>query len=209
MSTSKETVINNNKKLTSKSKDPVSLILRILVWCAAALTIMILFVIIGYILYKGIPNLSLDLFDLEYNTQNVSLMPALINTVIITIHSITIAVPLGIFSAIYLTEYARRGSRLVKIVRITAETLSGIPSIIYGLFGLLFFVTTLHWGFSMLAGGFTLSIMILPLIMRTTEEALHAVPDSYREGSYGLGAGKMRTVFTIVLPSAISGILLE
>jgi phosphate transport system permease protein len=207
MSTSKETVINNNKKLTSKSKDPVSLILRILVWCAAALTIMILFVIIGYILYKGIPNLSLDLFDLEYNTQNVSLMPALINTVIMTILSITIAVPLGIFSAIYLTEYARRGSRLVKIVRITAETLSGIPSIIYGLFGLLFFVTTLHWGFSMLAGGFTLSIMILPLIMRTTEEALHAVPDSYREGSYGLGAGKMRTVFTIVLPSAISGIL--
>jgi phosphate transport system permease protein len=207
MSTSKETVINNNKKLTSKSKDPVSLILRILVWCAAALTIMILFVIIGYILYKGIPNLSLDLFDLEYNTQNVSLMPALINTVIMTILSITIAVPLGIFSAIYLTEYARRGSRLVKIVRITAETLSGIPSIIYGLFGLLFFVTTLHWGFSMLAGGFTLSIMILPLIMRTTEEALHAVPDSYREGSYGLGAGKMRTVFTIVLPSATSGIL--
>ncbi|NMB93435.1 MAG: phosphate ABC transporter permease PstA [Flexilinea flocculi] len=207
MSTSKETVINYNKKLTSKSKDPVSLILRILVWCAAALTIMILFVIIGYILYKGIPNLSLDLFDLEYNTQNVSLMPALINTVIMTILSITIAVPLGIFSAIYLTEYARRGSRLVKIVRITAETLSGIPSIIYGLFGLLFFVTTLHWGFSMLAGGFTLSIMILPLIMRTTEEALHAVPDSYREGSYGLGAGKMRTVFTIVLPSATPGIL--
>lgn len=207
MSTSKETVINNNKKLTSKSKDPVSLILRILVWCAAALTIMILFVIIGYILYKGIPNLSLDLFDLEYNTQNVSLMPALINTVIMTILSITIAVPLGIFSAIYLTEYARRGSRLVKIVRITVETLSGIPSIIYGLFGLLFFVTTLHWGFSMLAGGFTLSIMILPLIMRTTEEALHAVPDSYREGSYGLGAGKMRTVFTIVLPSATPGIL--
>lgn len=207
MSTSKETVINNNKKLTSKSKDPVSLILRILVWCAAALTIMILFVIIGYILYKGIPNLSLDLFDLEYNTQNVSLMPALINTVIMTILSITIAVPLGIFSAIYLNEYARRGSRLVKIVRITAETLSGIPSIIYGLFGLLFFVTTLHWGFSMLAGGFTLSIMILPLIMRTTEEALHAVPDSYREGSYGLGAGKMRTVFTIVLPSATPGIL--
>jgi len=206
MSKSKEIIINN-PILKSKSKDPVSLFLRILVWCAAALTIMILFVIIGYILYKGIPNLSLDLFDLEYNTQNVSLMPALINTVIMTILSITIAVPLGIFSAIYLTEYARRGSRLVKIVRITAETLSGIPSIIYGLFGLLFFVTTLHWGFSMLAGGFTLSIMILPLIMRTTEEALQSVPDSYREGSYGLGAGKMRTVFTIVLPSAIPGIL--
>lgn len=206
MSKSKEIIINN-PILKSKSKDPVSLFLRILVWCAAGLTMMIIFMIIGYILYKGIPNLSLDLFDLQYNTQNVSLMPALINTVTIVILSILIAVPLGIFSAIYLTEYARRGSRLVKIIRITAETLSGIPSIIYGLFGLLFFVTTLHWGFSMLAGGFTLSIMILPLIMRTTEEALQSVPDSYREGSYGLGAGKMRTVFTIVLPSAIPGIL--
>ena len=206
MSKSKEIIINN-PILKSKSKDPVSLFLRILVWCAAGLTMMIIFMIIGYILYKGIPNLSLDLFDLQYNTQNVSLMPALINTVTMVILSILIAVPLGIFSAIYLTEYARRGSRLVKIIRITAETLSGIPSIIYGLFGLLFFVTTLHWGFSMLAGGFTLSIMILPLIMRTTEEALQSVPDSYREGSYGLGAGKMRTVFTIVLPSAIPGIL--
>ncbi len=200
-------MMNPVSNLKLWSKDPVSLILRILVWGASGLTILVLLVIIGYILYKGIPNLSLDLFDLEYSTENVSLMPALINTVMMTALSILIAVPLGIFSAIYLTEYARRGSRLIKIVRITAETLSGIPSIIYGLFGLLFFVTTLHWGFSMLAGGFTLSIMILPLIMRTTEEALQSVPDSYREGSYGLGAGKMRTVFTIVLPSAIPGIL--
>jgi len=114
---------------------------------------------------------------------------------------------LGIFSAVYLTEYAKKGSKLVSIVRITAETLSGIPSIIYGLFGLLFFVGSLGMGYSILAGSLTLSIMILPLIIRTTEEALSAVPNSYREGSYALGAGKMRTVFQIVLPSAMPGIL--
>ena len=118
-----------------------------------------------------------------------------------------IATPLGIFSAIYLVEYAKRGSKVVKIVRITAETLSGIPSIVYGLFGMLFFVVTLHWGYSILSGAFTLAIMILPLIMRTTEEALKSVPDTYREGSFGLGAGRLRTVFRIVLPSAVPGIL--
>ena len=114
---------------------------------------------------------------------------------------------LGIFAAIGLVEYARRGSKLVKVVRVTTETLQGIPSIVYGLFGMLFFVTQLHWGYSMIAGAFTLAIMVLPVIMRTTEEALIAVPDSYREGSFGLGAGKLRTVFTIVLPSAMPGIL--
>jgi len=114
---------------------------------------------------------------------------------------------LGIFSAVYLTEYAKKGNKLVGVIRITAETLSGIPSIIYGLFGLLFFVGNLGMGYSILAGSLTLSIMILPLIIRTTEEALLAVPNSYREGSYALGAGKMRTVFQIVLPSAMPGIL--
>ena len=104
-------------------------------------------------------------------------------------------------------KYAKKGNKLVQVIRITAETLSGIPSIVYGLFGMLFFVNTLKWGFSVLAGAFTLSIMILPLIMRQTEEALKAVPDSYREGSFGLGAGKLRTVFRIVLPSAVPGIL--
>ncbi|MHC1771084.1 MAG: phosphate ABC transporter permease PstA [Flexilinea sp.] len=195
------------QKWKAYKRDPVSLILYLLVLLAAGLTIAILLFLIGYILIKGVPYLSPDLFALEYNTENVSLMPALINTISMTALSLVIAVPLGIFSAIYLTEYARRGSRLVKVVRVTAETLSGIPSIIYGLFGLLFFVTTLKWGYSMLAGAMTLSIMILPLIMRTAEEALRSVPDTYREGSYGLGAGKMRTVFKIVLPSAVPGIL--
>ena len=124
-----------------------------------------------------------------------------------TILSLLIAVPFGIFSAIFLVEYSGKGNKFVEVIRLTTETLSGIPSIVYGLFGMLFFVNTLDWGFSILAGAFTLSIMILPLIMRTTEEALKSVPDSYREGSFGLGAGKLRTVFRIVLPSAVPGIL--
>ena len=120
---------------------------------------------------------------------------------------LSVVVISGIFSAIYLVEYAKRGNRLVKLVRITAETLSGIPSIVYGLFGYVLFVITLHWGYTLLSGAITLAIMILPLIMRTTEEALIAVPDSFREGSFGLGAGRLRTVFRIVLPSAVPGIL--
>lgn len=134
-------------------------------------------------------------------------MPAILTTIYMVAISLLIAVPFGVFCAVYLVEYAKKGNRLVKIIRVTAETLSGIPSIVYGLFGMLFFVTTLNWGFSLLAGAFTLAIMILPLIIRSTEEALKAVDDSYREGSFGLGAGKLRTVFRIVLPSANSGIL--
>ena len=178
--------------------------LRWLVRIAAFLTAAVLVFLIGYILVMGIPNLKPELFAWEYNSENVSLTPALINTVLMTAFALLIATPLGIFAAIWLVEYARRGS---KLVRVTTETLQGIPSIVYGLFGMLFFVTQLHWGYSMIAGAFTLAIMVLPVIMRTTEEALIAVPDSYREGSFGLGAGKLRTVFTIVLPSAMPGIL--
>ena len=167
----------------------------------------VLVLLVGYILVRGIPNLRPSLFAWKYTTENVSLLPALINTVLMTALSLLIAVPLGIGSAIYLAEYARRGSRLVRLIRITAETLSGIPSIIYGLFGQLFFVAALGLGLSLLSGAMTLSIMILPLVMRTTEEALLAVPDSYREGSFGLGAGRLRTVFRVVLPSAVPGIL--
>ena len=180
---------------------------RWLVRIAALLTAAVLLFLIGYILVMGIPNLKPSLFEWEYNSENVSLVPSLINTVLMTAFSLLIATPLGIFAAIWLVEYARRGNRLVRVVRITTETLQGIPSIVYGLFGMLFFVTQLHWGYSLIAGAFTLSIMVLPVIMRTTEEALMAVPDSYREGSFGLGAGKLRTVFTIVLPSAMPGIL--
>ena len=188
-------------------KHPMSLLMAVIVWAAALFTIIILLSIIGYILVKGVPHLNADIFALEYNSENASLFPALINTVIMTVLALLLATPIGICSAIYLVEYAKRGSKAVKVLRITAETLSGIPSIVYGLFGLLFFVTTMGWGLSILAGAFTLSIMILPLILRTTEEALKSVPDSYREGSFGLGAGKLRTVMKIVLPTAVPGIL--
>lgn len=188
-------------------RKPFDLFLAILVRGSALTTFLIVIFLIGYILVKGIPYLNLSLFALNYTSDNVSVVPALVSTVIITLVSLLISVPLGVFTGIYLVEYAKRGNKLVGIIRTTAETLAGIPSIVYGLFGLLFFVTYLGWGFSILAGAFTLSIMILPLIMRTTEEALKSVPDSYREGSFGLGAGRLRTVFKIVLPSAVPGIL--
>ena len=182
-------------------------LLRGLVGLAAALTAAVLLFLIGYILVNGIPNLKPSLFAWEYNSENVSLMPALINTLLMTAFSLVVATPLGIFAAIWLVEYAHRGSKLVRLVRLTTETLQGIPSIVYGLFGMLCFVTYLHFGYSLLAGSLTLSIMILPLIMRTTEEALLAVPDGYREASFGLGAGRLRTVFQIVLPAAVPGVL--
>lgn len=195
------------QKIKSYSGNPLSLILAALVGLSALITVLTLVFIIGYILIKGIPNLSLDLFQLEYNSENVSMFPSIINTICMTALSLLIAGPLGILAAVYLVEYAKKGNKLVSVIRITAETLTGIPSIVYGLFGMLFFVTTLKWGFSMLAGAFTLAIMVLPVIMRTTEEALLSVPDMYREASFGLGAGKLRTIFVVILPSAVPGIL--
>lgn len=194
-------------KLKSYMRTPGAFLMMLLVMGAAILTFTVLIFLIAYVLINGIPYIKPSLFAFEYTSENASLMPALINTVIMTLLSLLIAVPLGIFSAIFLVEYAGRGNKFVELIRLTTETLQGIPSIVYGLFGMLFFVNTCNWGFSLLAGAFTLSIMVLPLIMRSTEEALKAVPDSYREGSFGLGAGKLRTVFRIVLPSAVPGIL--
>lgn len=195
------------EKLRSFRRHPGSLLLFLCVMLAALSTFVVLAFLIVYILVRGVPHIKPDLFAFTYTSDNASLFPAMINTVVMVAVSLLLAVPVGIFAAIYLVEYAKKGNKMVRIVRVTAETLSGIPSIVYGLFGMLFFVTKIGWGFSMLSGAFTLAIMILPLIMRTTEEALMAVPDSYREGSFGLGAGKLRTVFRIVLPSAIPGIL--
>ena len=195
------------KKLWELRRKPLSLLLRLAVLLSAATVIFIILFLVGYILVKGVPHLTPELFSRTYNSENQSLMPALINTVIMTSLALLIAAPLGIFSAIYLIEYARRGNKIVPIVRMAAETLSGIPSIVYGLFGSLFFVFALKMGLSLLSGALTLTIMILPLIMRTTEEALLSVPDAYREGSFGLGAGRLRTVFSVVLPSAMPGIL--
>ena len=194
-------------KIKSYLRHPGSMILMFLVMLATFITFALLLFLIFYILINGIPYIKPSLFSLHYTSDNASVIPALINTVVMTLLSLLIAVPFGIFSAIFLVEYAGKGNKFIEVIRLTTETLSGIPSIVYGLFGMLFFVNTLKWGFSVLAGAFTLSIMILPLIMRQTEEALKAVPDSYREGSFGLGAGKLRTVFRIVLPSAVPGIL--
>lgn len=190
-----------------KTKHTGSLILKALVWICAVMTMAVLVFLVGYILIKGIPHLKPSLFAIEYTSENASMLPAIINTLIMAALTLVIAVPLGVFSAIYLTEYAKRGSKLVALVRMTAETLAGIPSIVYGLFGYLVFSVTLGMGYSILSGIFTLSLMVLPTILRTTEEAIISVPDAYREGSFGLGAGRLRTVFRIILPAASPGIL--
>ena len=199
--------VTRQQRMQQYKRTPISLVLFLLVCIAAAVTAGVLVLLIGCILVRGIPHLTPSLFAWQYSTANVSMMPALINTVLMVLLALAIAAPVGIASAIYLVEYAPRGNRFVELIRLTTETLQGIPSIVYGLFGALFFVKALGWGLSLLAGAFTLAIMILPLIMRTTEEALKSVPDSYREGAFGLGAGRVRTVFRIVLPAAVPGIL--
>lgn len=193
--------------LRNVRRHPWSFAIRLLCTLSMLAVAGVLMLLIGYILVTGVPNLKPSLFSLKYTSENASLLPALFNTVLMTLFALLIAVPLGVGGAIYLAEYARRSSRLVRAVRLTAETLSGIPSILYGLFGMMFFVTALKWSYSILAGSMTLAIMILPLILRTTEEALLSIPDSYREGSFGLGAGRLRTVMRIVLPPAGPGIL--
>lgn len=196
-----------NKSLVSEhSQTFQSRMLRFLVWLAVAICSVTIVGLVAYIMFKGIPHLSPKIFSFFYNSENVSLFPALINTLTIVALTLIIAVPVGIGAAIYLAEYSKKGSRVVKVIRITTETLAGIPSIVYALFGFLFFVTSLGWGYSLLAGSCTLAIMILPVIIRTTEESLLAVNDSFREASFGLGAGKLRTVFRVVLPSAVPGI---
>lgn len=185
----------------------MSRLIRYIIKLSAFITFGSLFFIVGYILIKGIPNLSPALFKIKYTSENVSLFPAIITTIIMVLLTLIIATPLGIFTSFYLVEYADKGNKFVEIIRITTETLSGIPSIVYGLFGMLFFVIKLKFQYSLLAGTLTATIMVLPLIIRTSEEALISVDDSLREASYGLGAGKLRTIFRIVLPVAIPGIL--
>lgn len=194
-------------KMKNMLRHPLSFAGRILVYLSAGITVFIVIYLLAYILINGIPHLRPELFEWENTTKNNSMMPAIINTFIMMFLTLVMAVPAGVFSAVYMTEYAKRGNKFVSLVRITTETLSGIPSIVFGLFGYLAFVIALGWQNSLLAGAVTLAIMVLPLIMRTTEEALLSVPDSYREGSFGLGAGKLRTVFRIILPSAMPGIL--
>lgn len=199
-------VANDEKsyeKIIAKNKH-TALLLRILTIAAASLTVVVLGFLVVYILVKGIPHLTPELFAWEYDSENVSMLPALINTLEMVFFTLLIAIPCGIGAAIYLVEYANAKNKLIPVIRMTAETLTGIPSIVYGLFGMLFF--NQFFGMSILSGALTLAIMVLPVIMRTTEEALVAVPKSYREGSFGLGAGKLRTIFRIVLPAALPGI---
>lgn len=195
------------QKWQSLRHRPGSLAWYVLVHAGALFSVATLAFIVFYILIKGIPNLTPELFSLHYDSENVSMLPALINTLFMVVIALVLALPIGIGAAIYLVEYAKKGSRFVELVRLTAETLTGIPSIIYGLFGSIFFVKFCNMGLSLLSGSLTLSIMVLPVILRITEESLKMVPDSYREGSFGLGAGKLRTISQVVLPSAIPGIV--
>ena len=200
-------MVRDQAKSRRSRIDPVSLLLRTMVWLAA-LTVAAIFVwLAGYIIIKGLPYLSPRLFEWEYSTENVSMLPAIIVTVLMVLLALLFAAPVGMGAAIYLVEYARRGSRLVSLVRLTTESLAGIPSIVYGLFGFLLFVVACGMGFSIIGGALTLAIMVLPLIMRTTEEAHKSVPDNWREGSFALGAGRLRTIFRVVLPAAVPGIL--
>lgn len=184
-----------------------SQIARGVIYAGALFTTLVLLGIVGFILVNGVPHLTPTLFEWSYTSENVSLMPALISTLYMALLALLIAVPIGVSSAIYLVEYAKPGSRFVRAVRVTTETLQGIPSIIYGLFGMLFFTTVLGWGLSLLSGACTLAIMVLPVVMRTAEEALIAVPASYRAGGFALGAGYLHTIFRCVLPSALPGIV--
>lgn len=192
---------------TSSYAHASSQIARGVIYAGALFTTLVLLGIVGFILVNGVPHLTPTLFEWNYTSENVSLMPALISTLYMALLALLIAVPIGVSSAIYLVEYAKPGSRFVRAVRVTTETLQGIPSIIYGLFGMLFFTTVLGWGLSLLSGACTLAIMVLPVVMRTAEEALIAVPASYRAGGFALGAGYLRTIFRCVLPSALPGIV--
>ncbi len=193
-------------KQSRQMKDSV---LNVFIWGAAALTVGFLFWIIWYILSNGLQHVNWEFITDKYTvtSDEKGIFPMIISTIYMVIASISVAAPLGIMTAIYLTEYAKVGSRLVKIIRFCTESLAGIPSIIFGLFGMTFFVAVLGLGFSIISGALTLSILILPVIIRTTEEALMAVPQTYREGSYGLGASKIYTIWRLILPSAIPGIL--
>lgn len=194
-------------KLKEYSKHPVSFFVLMLVIISSIITVGTIVFIIIYILTNGVKNLNSDLFALKFSSDNQSMLPSIFNTLYLTILTLLIAVPIGVFSAVFLVEYSRKSSKFVKLIRITNETLAGIPSIVYGLFGYLAFVVSAKWGYSLIAGVLTLAVMVLPVIIRTTEESLLAVDNSYREGSYGLGAGKLRTIFKIVLPNAVPGIL--
>ena len=197
----------DSKKL-SPSRRAYGWLMRALMWLASALTCALVLFLIGYVLYKGIPNLSWELVftSPSYLEERIGILPDIMNTLYIMLAAIVIVVPLGVGAAIYLTEYAHN-KRIVGAIEYAAETLSGIPSIIYGLVGMLFFCQFLSMSTSLLAGALTLAVMNLPTIMRTTQESLKTVPQSYREGAFGLGAGKWRVIRTVVIPGCVDGVI--
>ena len=197
----------DSKKL-SPSRRAYGWLMRALMWLASALTCALVLFLIGYVLYKGIPNLSWELVftSPSYLEERIGILPDIMNTLYIMLAAIVIVVPLGVGAAIYLTEYAHN-KRIVGAIEYAAETLSGIPSIIYGLVGMLFFCQFLSMSTSLFAGALTLAVMNLPTIMRTTQESLKTVPQSYREGAFGLGAGKWRVIRTVVFPGCVDGVI--
>lgn len=196
------------KKAISGSRRAYILFMRILMGAAAAITAALVLFLIAYVLVKGLPNVSWTLLSTapSYLSDRIGILPDLLNTLYIVIATLLIVLPLGVGAAIYLTEYATN-RRIIGVIEYAAETLSGIPSIIYGLVGMLFFCQFLNMKTSLLAGALTLVIMNLPTVMRTTQESLKTVPQSYREGAFGLGAGKWRVIRTVVLPGCVDGVI--
>lgn len=182
-------------------------LLRGLLWLSAIVSIAVLVMIVGFIFYKGIGLINFSFIFSDYSpTGDGGIWPMVVTTVYTVVISLLIATPIGILAAVYLQEYAKQG-QLVRVIRFATESLTGIPSIIYGLFGAVFFVTTLKLGMSIIAASLTLTIIVLPVIIRTTEEALKTVPRSYREGSLALGTTKLQTLYKVILPTAMPGIL--
>lgn len=198
---------NNKILLHLKKRKLTSALSKLLVWFSGMFTVGILVFILFFILLRGIPKINMEFLFGKYNSETLSAFSSIVTTVEMIVISLAIAVPIGVFCAIYLAEYAKRGNKAVKIIRLAVDTLAGIPSIVYGLFGMIFFVNILGFRASVLSGICTVSIMILPVIISSSEEAIKQVPDMYREGSLGLGASRLRTVFKIVLPTAMPGIL--
>lgn len=203
-------LLHKGWKILGGGRRGFDLVIRLMIFLGTLTTVALLFYILGYILVTGLPHLSMSLFSLNSTSDNPSALPSIITTVIITLLTLIVAIPLGVGTAVYLQEYASNSNPMVRAltrgVGLATETLAGIPSIIYGLFGMLLFVSYLNFGFSILAGSLTLAIMVLPLIIRASEEALKSVPPEYREAAFGLGAGRLRTVTKVILPAAKPGI---
>ena len=192
----------------NKSRKGYIFTMKLLVWLSVGITAALVLFLLGYILVKGIPHITWELLSTKpsYIEERIGILPNILNTLYIILATLVFVIPLGVGAAIYLTEYAKN-KRIVTAIEYAAETLSGIPSIIYGLVGMLFFCQFLNMKTSLLAGALTLVIMNLPTVMRTTQESLKTVPQNYREGAFGLGAGKWRVIRTVVLPGCVDGVV--